>query len=218
MLYNVIYPWREVGKMSKARILAISLLAVLVLLIGMGTVACGGNGDENGAPPPGDENGAPPAGDENGAPPEEVEMELTSAAFADGGTIPADYSCDGQDISPALSWSGAPQGTQSFALILDDPDSPGGDFTHWVIFNIPADATGLEAATTDGALQGENDFGTIGYRGPCPPSGSSHHYRFTLYALDIILELDAGATRAQLLDVMASHILAQAELVGVYQR
>lgn len=197
--------------MRRLRILAVSLLTVLVLLVGMGAAACG-NGD-NGAPPGGG-YGAPPAG---------TEMELTSAAFEDGGTIPSEYSCDGQDISPELSWSGAPEGTQSFALIMDDPDAPGGDFTHWIIFNISADTSTLVAAIATAPLaviiwQGENDFGSIGYRGPCPPSGQTHHYRFTVYALDTTLELEAGATRAQLLDAMEGHVLAQGELVGVYQR
>jgi len=191
--------------MGKSRILAISLLAVLVLLLGMGAVACGGNGDET----------APSGG---------AEMELISVAFQEGGTIPTEHTCDGLDISPALSWSGAPEGTQSFALILDDPDAPGGAFTHWVIFNIPADTLELEAAIpvtpqlANGAQQGENDFGTIGYRGPCPPSGASHHYNFAVYALDITLELTAGATKAQLLNAMQGHILAQGELVAVCQR
>jgi Raf kinase inhibitor-like YbhB/YbcL family protein len=199
--------------MRKVRILTIPLIAVFVLLIGVGAVACGGNGDEV-APPPGDGNDTSPEG---------IEMELSSAAFEDGGAIPSDYTCDGQDISPALSWSGAPAGTQSFALIVDDPDSPSGDFTHWIIFNIPADTSELVAAITTAPLsvvvwQGENDFGTIGYRGPCPPSGSSHHYRFTLYALEVTLELTAGATKAQVLGAMQGHILAQAELVGIYQR
>jgi Raf kinase inhibitor-like YbhB/YbcL family protein len=200
--------------MRKSGILAVSLLAVLVSLLGIGAIACGGgNGDGDGAPPGG---GYEP-------PPTETEMELTSPAFADGGAIPVDYTCDGQDISPELSWSSAPEGTQSFALILDDPDSPSGDFTHWIIFNIPADTSALVVAVATAPLsvvveQGENDFGTIDYRGPCPPSGSSHHYRFALYALDITLELEAGATRVQLLDAMAGHVLAQAELVGVYQR
>ncbi|MBA7619454.1 hypothetical protein ES703_26793 [subsurface metagenome] len=191
--------------MVKSRILAISLLAVLVLLIGMGAVACDGNGDENGAPPGG------------------VEMEITSTAFQDGGTIPTEHTCDGQDISPALSWSGAPEGTQSFTLIVDDPDSPSGDFTHWIIFNISADTSTLVASISTAALsvilwQGENDFGSIGYRGPCPPSGQTHHYRFTVYALDVTLELDAGATRAQVLNAMQGHLLAQGELIAIYQR
>ena len=191
--------------MGQSRILAISLLAVLVLLLGMGAVACGGNGDET----------APSGG---------AEMELISVAFQEGGTIPTEHTCDGLDISPALSWSGAPEGTQSFALILDDPDAPGGAFTHWVIFNIPADTLELEAAIpvtpqlANGAQQGENDFGTIGYRGPCPPSGASHHYHFAVYALDITLELTAGATKAQLLNAMQGHILAQGGLVAVCQR
>ena len=191
--------------MGKSRIFAISLLAVLVLLLGMGAVACGGNGDET----------APSGG---------AEMELTSAAFQEGGTIPTEHTCDGLDISPALSWSGAPEGTQSFALILDDPDAPGGAFTHWVIFNIHADTLELEEAIpvtpqlANGAQQGDNDFGTIGYRGPCPPSGASHHYNFAVYALDITLELTAGATKAQLLNAMQGHILAQGGLVAVCQR
>jgi Raf kinase inhibitor-like YbhB/YbcL family protein len=197
------------GKMRKSGILAISLLAVSILLLGMGAIACGGSGGGNGAPPPEDGNGAPPDG---------AEMVLTSTAFEDGGTIPVDYSCDGQDISPPLSWSSVPEETQSFALILDDPDSPGNDFTHWIIFNIPAEATGLEAASAGSALEGENDFGSIGYRGPCPPSGSSHHYRFTVYALDMTLEMNAGATRAQVLNATQGHVLAQGELVGIYQR
>lgn len=191
--------------MKGLRLLAIPLLVATVLLIGVGGGSCGGNGEEM----------APPGG---------VEIELSSAAFQDGGTIPAQHTCDGQDISPALSWSGAPEGTQSFALILDDPDAPGGAFTHWVIFNIPADTLELEEAIpvstqlANGARQGENDFGTIGYRGPCPPAGKTHHYRFAVYALDITLELTAGATKAQLLDAMQSHVLAQGELITVCQR
>ncbi len=203
-----------VRAMRKSLILAISLLSVLVLLIGVGAVACGGNGDENGTPPPGDGNGAPSDG---------FEMELTSADFQDGGTIPADYTCDGQDISPALSWDGAPEETQSFALIVEDADSPGGDFAHWVFFNIPAYIIGLEAAVPDtsqfdnGARQGENGFGSIGYSGPCPPPDEPHHYHFSIYALDTTLELAAGATKAEMLDAMQGHILAQAEIVAVYE-
>lgn len=187
--------------MGKFGALALLLTGALVLLAG----ACGGNGGET----------LPPAG---------VEMELSSAAFTDGGTIPVDYTCDGRDISPELSWNGAPEGTQSFALIVDDPDSPSGDFTHWIIFNIYADTSTLvEAFSTAAHLsvllwQGENDFGKIGYNGPCPPSGQTHHYRFTIYALDTMLELDLGATRAQLLDAMSGHLLAQGELIAVYRR
>ena len=208
--------------MRKSRIVVISLLAVLVLLMGMGAVACDDNGD-NGVPPPGDGNGTTD-GDGNGAPPDGVDMQLASDAFQDGGTISVDYTCDGQDISPALGWIGAPEATASFALIVDDTDAPGGTFAHWVFFNIPAHIIGLEAVVPDtaefdnGARQGENDFGSIGYRGPCPPSGDPHQYHFTIYALDIILELEAGATKAQLLDAMQGHILAQAETVAIYER
>jgi hypothetical protein len=158
------------------------------------------------------------------APSEESEMKITSTAFQAGETIPTRYSCDGQDISPALSWSGAPEGTRSFALILDDPDAPGGTFTHWVIFNIPAETLELEEAIPtspqlpNGALQGRNNFGTIGYSGPCPPKGSLHHYHFVIYALDETLDLTAGASKAQVLNAMQGHILAQAEVIGTYQR
>ena len=121
--------------MQKSWILAVSLLAVLVMLISMGAVACNGNGDANGTPPNGDGNGAPPDG---------VELEIASPAFEDGGTIPADYTCEGQNISPPLEWDWGPTGTRSFALIVDDPYAPDFTFTHWVIFNIPAHIVGLE--------------------------------------------------------------------------
>ena len=156
--------------------------------------------------------------------PEWVEMEITSTAFQEGEAIPAKYSCDGQDISPELTWSEVPEGTQSFALITDDPDAPIGTFTHWVIFNIPADSLGLPEAVpnepqlTSGALQGKNDFGNIGYGGPCPPPGALHHYHFTLYALDQTLDLPAGATKTQVLKAMQGHILAQVELIGTFKR
>lgn len=190
--------------MGRTWIIAVPLLVVLVLLMGMGVGACGGG---EVAPPPG-----------------EVEMEITSTAFCDGETIPTQHTCSGQDISPALSWSGVPEGTQSLALIVDDADAPGGTFTHWVIFNIPGDTLGLEEAIpatsqlSSGALQGRNDFGTVGYRGPCPPTGSPHHYHFVVYALDITLDLSAGASKAQVESAMQGHLLDQAELVGIYQR
>ncbi|HEY55113.1 MAG TPA: YbhB/YbcL family Raf kinase inhibitor-like protein [Dehalococcoidia bacterium] len=151
-------------------------------------------------------------------------MEIVSAAFEEGGTIPVQYTCIGQDISPALSWSGVPAGTQSFALIVEDSDAVEGTFTHWIIFNIPADALGLEEAipTTaqlpNGAAQGRNGFGTIGYAGPCPPPGSPHHFHFVVYALDITLDLSGGASKAQVVNAMEGHILDQAELIGIYQR
>jgi len=150
-------------------------------------------------------------------------MKITSTAFHDGEKIAALYTCEGQNISPPLAWSGVPQGTQSLALIMDDPDAPSGIFTHWVVFNIPAESLNLPAAATSanlpgGTIQGRNSYGTRAYGGPCPPPGSPHHYRFTLYALDQPVALAAGATRGQLLSATRSHILAQARLVGLYQR
>jgi Raf kinase inhibitor-like YbhB/YbcL family protein len=222
--------------MKKLLILAITLLTVLILMVGMGAVACGGDGGATTTPPPGDgeETTTPPPTEETTTPPpeetttppptEEVELEITSTAFDDGGTMPPQYSCVGQNISPALSWSGVPEGTQSFALIVEDTDAVEGTFTHWVIFDIPADALGLEEAIptstqlANGAVQGRNGFGTIGYSGPCPPSGSPHHYHFTLYALDTTLGLSGGASMTQVVNAMDGHVLDQAELIGIYQR
>ena len=149
---------------------------------------------------------------------------LTSPAFTGGGEIPVKYSCDGQSISPPLDWGDGPLGTASFALILEDPDAPVKNFTHWVIFNLPPDAPGLpEALPRDGtlaigALQGKNGGGGIGYIGPCPPKGPAHHYVFNLYALDTSLDLAAGATKDQVRQAMQGHILAESMLVGLYQR
>ena len=151
-------------------------------------------------------------------------LTVLSSAFQEGSEIPARYTCEGQDVSPALTWEEPPAETQSFALIMDDPDAPGGVFTHWVLFNLPADSRGLsEAVPTqpqlpDGSLQGKNDFGRIGYGGPCPPPGRPHRYQFTLYALDQTLDLKAGASKKQVIDAMQGHILVQGRLTGTYQR
>jgi Raf kinase inhibitor-like YbhB/YbcL family protein len=154
----------------------------------------------------------------------DVALLLTSSAFAGGGEIPAKYSCDGESISPPLNWGHGPPGTVSFALILEDPDAPIKNFTHWVIFNLPPDTPGLpEALPKDdtlasGALQGKNGGGGIGYIGPCPPKGPAHHYVFNLYALDKSLDLAVGATKDQVRQAMQEHILAESMLVGIYQR
>jgi Raf kinase inhibitor-like YbhB/YbcL family protein len=150
-------------------------------------------------------------------------MKITSTAFRDGTKMATLYTCEGQNISPPLAWSGVPEGTQSLALIMDDPDAPSGIFTHWVVFNIPPESLNLPSAAKaanlpTGTLQGRNSYGTIAYGGPCPPSGSPHHYRFILYALDQPTALTTGATREQLLSTTRSHVLAQARLVGLYQR
>ncbi len=151
-------------------------------------------------------------------------LTITSTAFATGGNIPVEYTCQGQNISPPLDWDQGPTETASFALIVDDPDAPSGVYTHWVIYNLPSDARSLPMAVPnenqlpDGAIQGNNSSGKIGYSGPCPPPGKIHHYRFTLYALDSYLNLAAGASKQELLKVIEGHVLAQEQLIGLYQR
>ena len=148
---------------------------------------------------------------------------ISSGAFGEGGTIPVEYTCDGSDISPPLVFSGIPDGVKSIALIMDDPDAPGGTWVHWVIYNIPAGTQQLaegipgERTLNDGSRQGMMDFGSIGYGGPCPPSGT-HRYFFKVYALDTVLDLQSGASKAQLENAMQGHVLAKAELMGKYAR
>ena len=150
---------------------------------------------------------------------------LTSDAFANGGSIPAKYTCVGRNISPALSWGGPPAGTQSFALIMDDPDAPGGTWVHWVLYNIPVDLWSLQEdlpvtgknTEPNAIFTGKNSAGNIGYDGPCPPGGT-HRYFFKLYALDATISLLPGAKKDQLLKEMEGHILAQAELMGTFSK
>ncbi|UIE37144.1 YbhB/YbcL family Raf kinase inhibitor-like protein [Leptodesmis sichuanensis] len=149
-------------------------------------------------------------------------MKLESSAFSANGLIPSEYTCDGKNISPPLTWTEVPTGTQSLALIVDDPDAPRGTFVHWVVYNLPATLTELPAHVTtetdlSGGLQGKNDFRSLGYGGPCPPSGT-HRYFFKLYALDQPLRLPAGASKAQVLATAEGHILASTELIGRYHR
>jgi Raf kinase inhibitor-like YbhB/YbcL family protein len=150
-------------------------------------------------------------------------LQLTSSAFSEGEMIPTRYTCDGTDVSPDLSWSGAPEGTKSLALICDDPDAPMGTWVHWVLFNIPPSVSSLpaeisaDATLENGARHGTNDFRRLGYGGPCPPGGT-HRYYFKLYALDAELDLDSGITKAQLLEVMQDHILVEGQLMGTYKR
>lgn len=152
-----------------------------------------------------------------------TKLKINSSVFETGAMIPGKYTCDGEDISPPLSWDGVPNGTQSLALINDDPDAPMGTWVHWVIYDIPATVKEFkenipkEKKLSDGTLQGITDFKRIGYGGPCPPSGT-HRYFFKLYALDTKLNFDSGATKKQIEDAMKGHILAQAELVGKYAR
>lgn len=152
---------------------------------------------------------------------------LSSPAFSDHAPIPARYTCEGQDTSPALVWSGMPAGTQSLVLIVYDPDAPDPAhpqriWVHWVLYNLPPDCSGLKEciapeALPAGTLQGVNDWGRTGYGGPCPPVGR-HRYYFALYALDRVLPDLGQPGRLQLLQAMQGHILAQTELIGTYQR
>ena len=149
-------------------------------------------------------------------------MKITSESFEDGESIPVRHTCDGEEVSPPLAWSHVPEGTRSFALIVEDPDAPAGTWIHWVVFNLPATTTGLrEGVSTGGplagALEGVNGWGRSGYGGPCPPSGT-HRYSFRLYALDSTLPLKAGATAQDVVEAARGRILAEAELVGRYTR
>jgi len=150
-------------------------------------------------------------------------MEIKSTVFKHGEMIPAKYTCDGVNVSPALSWMNFPKDTKSFALICDDPDAPMGTWVHWVIYDIPVSITQLpenvapQRELAQGGKQGTNDFRKIGYGGPCPPGGE-HRYYFKLYALDRMTDLKSGATKEQLLKAMKGHILAEAQLMGKYRR
>ena len=148
-------------------------------------------------------------------------LQLTSTSFQGGGDIPKKFTCDGADASPQLAWGAPPAGTQSFALIVSDPDAPVGTFVHWVLYDLPADKRELpeslpkQEQLADGSRQGQNDFDKIGYGGPCPPSGT-HRYVFTLYALNAKLNLPAGATRKQVENALKDHVVARGELIGRY--
>jgi Raf kinase inhibitor-like YbhB/YbcL family protein len=154
----------------------------------------------------------------------DMNLTLTSTAFAHGDAIPAKHTGTGPDVSPALAWTNVPDGTTCFALICDDPDAPLGIWVHWVLYDIPAHVRELREGlpkseiVLESAKHGRNDFGKIGYGGPMPPPGKLHHYFFRLYALDGPTDLRPGATRAQVLKVTKSHVLAEAELMGTFQR
>jgi Raf kinase inhibitor-like YbhB/YbcL family protein len=149
-----------------------------------------------------------------------TKFKLTSPSFASGGLMNARHTCDGQNLSPELQWTHVPEGTRSFALIVDDPDAPSGRFTHWLLFDFPASTHGLAEGTSGIGVPGQNDFQQVGYGGPCPPpKDGPHGYFFTLYALDVdSLELPQGATRHEIEGAMEHHILDHAELVGGYAR
>jgi len=141
-----------------------------------------------------------------------------------GATLPNKFTCKGENISPPLQWTQPPALTKSIAVLCDDPDAPGGDWVHWVLFNLPADATSLDEGQPPsprlptGAVQGLNDFGTPGYKGPCPPPGKPHSYVFHVYALDTMLKLGSNATKPDLVRAMDGHILASGTLAGTFRR
>lgn len=152
-----------------------------------------------------------------------MDMKISSSVFEQGGIIPAEYTCDGADVSPPLKWESVPDGTKSIALISDDPDAPMGTWVHWILFNLPANTRELpenvptDGTLPDGAKQGTTDFGRTGYGGPCPPSGT-HRYFFKVYALGMMLDLPAGSRKSDLLRAMENRVLAEGQLMGKYKR
>jgi Raf kinase inhibitor-like YbhB/YbcL family protein len=153
-----------------------------------------------------------------------VALQISTNAFSSGESIPKEFTCDGQNVSPHLTWTDPPTTTQSFALIMDDPDAPAGTWVHWVLYNLPSDTRELaenvpnREQLPNGAHQGRNDFNKTGYAGPCPPAGKPHRYMFKLYALDKKLTLRPGASKADVERAMQTHIVAQSELAGRYSR
>ena len=151
-------------------------------------------------------------------------FELESGAFAAGKAIPKRYTCDAENVSPALRWKDTPAGTKAFALVADDPDAPAGTWTHWVLYDLPSTLNELgekvapDPTLANGAKHGLNDFKKTGYGGPCPPPGKPHRYFFRLYALDAPTGLAPRATKDAVLQATKGHVLGQAELMGTYQR
>ncbi len=186
-------------------------MSIVVLALALG--ACGGGGDDT-----------RDKGDEAA---EDAEFTVTSTSFAEGGSIPSTYTCEGDDLSPPLTWSGVPEDAYSLVLIVDDPDAPDPDapkttWVHWVLYNISADTTGLPEAVEpqelpSGTVEGLNDWQRTGYGGPCPPKGR-HRYLFKLYALDTVLTGLDEPTKAEVEAAMEGHVVGQAELVGTYEK
>ncbi|HEX6106907.1 MAG TPA: YbhB/YbcL family Raf kinase inhibitor-like protein [Gemmatimonadales bacterium] len=151
-------------------------------------------------------------------------LHLTSADLVHGEPVPVRHTCDGEDLSPALAWTGVPVETRSFALICDDPDAPRGTWVHWLLFDLPAQAAELGQGVPrspelpSGARQGLNDSGDVGYSGPCPPPGKPHRYFVRLHALDVVLNLAPGVNRPELEEAMEGHVLAVGTLMGTYER
>lgn len=198
------------------------LLLGVILVLSLSLAACSDDDDA------GDSGDSTTTDDQSAAPAEErdattMTLQLTSTAFEEGAAIPARYTCTGDDISPALAWTGAPDGTASFVLIMDDPDAPSRTWVHWVVYNLPPNITDLpEAIAADDDLPGDaahaqNSWRRSDYGGPCPPSGT-HRYFFKLYALDTTLNLGVDATKSTVVAAMEGHILAEAQLMGTYEK
>ena len=143
---------------------------------------------------------------------------FSDGAVADGEPIDSRYTCDGEDVSPDLAWEGVPEGAAELALVVEDPDAPGGTFAHWLVYGLDPGETGLPEGGEVEGLQGTNDFGTVGYGGPCPPGGETHRYVFRLLALDQELDLEDGANRDDLLEAVEGHVVAEAMLTATYSR
>jgi Raf kinase inhibitor-like YbhB/YbcL family protein len=188
------------------------LALVAALFVAALSAACGGD-DDDGAEPP--LTGATVPG-----------FEFTTGGVTDGQPIDQRYTCDGDDVSPALTWEGVPDGTAELALVVDDPDAPGGTFTHWLVYGLDPGVTGLaEGVPKDADIagppalrQGVNGMGTAGYGGPCPPAGEEHHYVFRLLALDEELGLGDGASRDEVLAAVEGHVLGEARITATYAR
>lgn len=176
-----------------------SILSILIFLIG--GVAC--------------QSGSPSAEVKG-----EMDMQIiiSSSIFSEGGDIPLEYTCDGDDLSPPLAWSGVPVEAQSLVLIVDDPDAPIGTFVHWVLYDLPSDTKSLPEGVEGVGTEGLNDFRDLGYKGPCPPKGPAHRYFFKIYALDEPINLKPGATKSEVEEAMQGHILAEGQLIGKYRR
>ncbi len=207
---------------SQAGLLAVCVIALWAVIAAAGCAQR--------AEPGGSVAATPASSDAESKGGKSMTIQVTSTAFAQGRPIPARFTEDGEDLSPPLAFSGLPQGTRELALICDDPDAPRREpWVHWVIYKIPADCKGLpEGVSADprpakvpGARQGKNSWPkgqTIGYRGPAPPPGKTHHYHFTLYALDAAVDLEPGADKSSLLKAVKGHVLAQGRLTGTYRR
>ncbi|MDF1500214.1 MAG: YbhB/YbcL family Raf kinase inhibitor-like protein [Anaerolineales bacterium] len=179
--------------------------------------ACGASGSTNDSGP--DSSSARGNSSEEGA----HEFVVESIAYKEGDEIPVRFTCEGEDLSPPIAWSGVPEDTTSFALVMEDPDAPIGTWVHWVVYNLPAETNDLPAGVgsgsglPDGAFHGKNSWGDAVYGGPCPPGGT-HRYFIYVFALDTVLDLPAGASSDILRDTMKGHILGQAQLMGKFSR